>query len=647
VNHTVALGFLSMHRMKADSAESGAQAIEMVKRKRYDLVFMDHMMPEMDGIETAAAIRALGNDQSLPNAAWFKEMPIIALTANAVAGAHSLFLNSGMNEFISKPLDAERFNAVLAQWLPKEKLIFGLQKPPEASDAEDSALERLREIKGLDVDKGLRYIGNSAEKYIRVLQQFCMDFEEKKNALNAYLVQGDWRNYMAVVHALKGVLATIGMHSLADEAQKLEAASKLIIASDGNDTVSVNQCITATPSLCLRTAELHKELSEALIGMSVSRKVLTTANTVINDLKALSEACAAYKSKQISEITKRLERVTYNVETDAVLAEILSLANAMNYDEVAVKCADLYKTLTLIKPETKRRILIIDDDMVNHVALNAIFSSEYTLFSATSGKEAIEFVKKETPDLILLDITMPEMDGFEVLKQLKANKSAESIPIIIITCHTNTDDEEKGFELGAVDYIVRPFKATIVKARIKNHLRIFQYIQDMAKAGLMDELTGLPNRRHFNDRLDMEWKRADREETSLSFMMIDIDHFKAYNDSHGHLQGDILLQTVARVFSSAARRPADMAARIGGEEFGILLPATSLEAAMDIAEQLRLNVQSTVVPTQDGKMTSVTISVGVVSLIPQPGISKQDLLAAADSFLYLAKNTGRNRVCSP
>ncbi|MDR1219051.1 MAG: diguanylate cyclase [Treponema sp.] len=646
VNHIVALGFLSTHRMKADTAESGEQAIAMVKQKRYDLVFMDHMMPEMDGIETTAIIRALGGDQSLPNAAWFKKMPIIALTANAVAGVRNLFIRAGMNDFISKPLNAERFNAALAQWLPKEKLIFGLQQP-EAFGVEDAVFECLRKIKGLDVDKGLLYIGNSMEKYIRVLRQFCMDFEEKKNALNSFLAQRDWRNYMVVVHAFKSVLATIGMRSLVDEAQKLEAASKLIVASGGNDIINANRCIEATPSLCLRIAEFHKDLSEALAGMSVSHKVLTTANVLVNDLKTLGEACAAYRTKQIIEIIKRLERVTYNVETDVALSEICALANAMDYTEAAAKCAGLYKTLTSIKPETKRSILIIDDDMVNHVALSGMLSSDYTLFSATSGKEAIEFLKKEKPDLILLDIIMPEMDGFEVLKQLKTNKAVESIPIIIITSRTNTDDEEKGFELGAADYIARPFKTAIVKARIRNHLRIVQYIQNIARAGLIDELTGLPNRRHFNDRLDMEWKRADREETPLSFMMIDIDHFKAYNDSHGHLQGDVLLQTVAKVFSSAARRPADMAARIGGEEFGILLPATSLEAAVDIAEQLRIIVQSTVVPAQGGKMTSVTISIGVASLIPQSGINKQDLLAAADSFLYLAKNTGRNRVCSP
>jgi diguanylate cyclase (GGDEF)-like protein len=603
------------------------------------------MMPEMDGIEAAAAIRALG-DQPLPNAAWFKEMPIIALTANAVVGARNLFITSGMNDFISKPLNAERFNAALAQWLPKEKLIFSLQKP-ETSAIEDPVFERLRKIKELDVDKGLLYIGNSAEKYLRVLQQFRMDFEERKNALNAFLAQRDWRNYVVVVHALKGALATIGMCSLADEAQKLEAASKLIAASDGDDAINANRCIEATPSFCLRTAEFHEKLSEALASMPVPPKMLTTANILANDLKALGEACATYKAKQIAKITKRLERITYNVEIDAKLSEILSLANTMDYDQAAAKCADIYKTLTSINPETTRRILIIDDDMANHVALNDMLSPEYALFSATSGKEAIEFLKKEKPDLILLDIIMPEMDGFEVLKQLKANKAVESIPIIIITSRTNTDDEEKGFALGAVDYIARPFKTAIVKARIRNHLRIVQYIQDIAKAGLIDELTGLPNRRNFNDRLDMEWKRADREETPISFMMIDIDHFKVYNDCHGHLQGDALLQTVAKVFSSAARRPADMAARIGGEEFGILLPATNLGAAVDIAEQLRLSVQSTVVPTQDGQTTAVTISIGVASLIPQPGISKQDLLAAADSFLYLAKNTGRNRVCSP
>ncbi|MDR0558034.1 MAG: diguanylate cyclase [Treponema sp.] len=646
MNHTVALGFLSTHRMKADTAESGAQAIEMVKRKRYDLVFMDHMMPEMDGIEATAVIRALGDDQSLPDAAWFKEMPIIALTANAVTGVRNLFLRYGMNDFISKPLDAERFNAILAQWLPKEKLIFGLQKT-ESFEVEDVVFERLREIKGLDVDKGLLYSGNSAEKYLRVLRQFCMDFEEKKNALAACLAKGDWQNYMVVVHAFKGAFAIVGMSSLADEAQKLEAASKLIIAASGNDVASANRCIESTDPFCLRIAEFHKDLSEALAGISISHKILTTASVLINDLKALGEACATYKAKWIIEITKRLERVTYNEETDAAISEIIALANTMDYSEAAAKCAELYKELTLIKPEAKRRILIIDDNMVNHIALSDMLSPEYTLFSATSGKEAIEFIKKEKPDLILLDIIMPEMDGFDVLKQLKANKAVESIPIIIITSRTNTDDEEKGFELGAVDYIARPFKASIVKARIRNHLRIVQYIQDIARAGLIDELTGLPNRRHFNDRLDMEWKRADREETPLSFMMIDIDHFKEYNDCHGHLQGDMLLQTVAKVFSSVARRPADMASRIGGEEFGILLPGTGLEAAVDIAEQLRLNVQSTTVPTQDGKITSVTISIGVASLIPQPGTSKQDLLAAADSFLYLAKNTGRNRVCSP
>ncbi|MDR1073606.1 MAG: response regulator, partial [Treponema sp.] len=427
VNHAVALGFLSTHRMKADTAESGAQAIEMVKQKRYDLVFMDHMMPEMDGIETTAAIRDLG-DQPLPNAAWFKEMPIIALTANAVAGVRSLFIRSDMNDFISKPLDAERFNAALAQWLPKEKLIFGMQKP-EAFGVEDAALERLRKIKGLDVDKGLLYIGNSMEKYIRVLRQFCMDFEEKRNALIIFLAQRDWRNYMVVVHAFKSVLATIGMRSLVDEAQKLEAASKLIVASGGNDAINANRCIEATPSLCLRIAEFHKDLSEALAGMSISHKVLTTANMLVNDLKALGEACASYKTKQIIEIIKRLERVTYNVETDAAISEIFALANTMDYAEAATKCADLYKTLTSIKPETKRSILIVDDDMVNHVTLSGMLSSEYTLFSATSGKEAIEFLKKEKPDLILLDIIMPEMDGFEVLKQLKANKAVESIPI--------------------------------------------------------------------------------------------------------------------------------------------------------------------------------------------------------------------------
>ncbi|MDR2793575.1 MAG: response regulator [Treponema sp.] len=648
-NLTVALGFLNMHNMTADTAENGLQAIEMVKQKRYDLVFMDHMMPVMDGIEATKAIRNLGSQQG-PNADWFKRMPIIALTANAVVGSCDFFLQSGMNDFISKPLNAERFNAALAKWLPREKLLFSGIPEQQTSDADDAVLERLREIKGFAVDRGLLHLGNSKENYIKVLRQFCADFDEKKTAINAFLVRQDWQNYSIAMHALKGIFATIGMQSLADEAYKLETASKLIVAADGNDAVNADRCVKSTAPFCLHITEFHEQLSTALFSLPVepeTPKTLMNVNNLLDRIKALGSACAAYKAKEINNIAKNLEHITHSKEIDGEIAEILALVKKIDYEEAAAKCTALYKTLISEKQEVKPCILLVDDDVVNHITLGSILASEYALISATSGSEAISFLKKEKPDLIILDIIMPEMDGFEVLKQIKANKATEPIPVIIITSLSGVDDEEKGFELGAVDYITKPFNTPIVKARVRNQMRILQYIHNVEKTGLIDDLTGIPNRRSFNDHLDIEWKRAAREERPLSFMMIDIDHFKDYNDSYGHLQGDALLQAVAKVLSGWARRPADMASRIGGEEFGLLLPNTGLKASVEIAEQLRLDVQATMVPAQDGKITSVTISIGVASVIPQLGMNKQELLSAADSFLYLAKNTGRNRVCSP
>ncbi|MDR2194473.1 MAG: diguanylate cyclase [Treponema sp.] len=650
-NITVALGFLAMHKMQADTAENGRQAIEMVKRKRYDLVFMDHMMPVMDGIEAAKAIRDLGHQQG-PDADWLKLMPIIALTANAVTGSRDFFLQAGMNDFISKPLDAERFNIMLAKWLPTEKLLFhGIPERQTFADdtagAYDAAFERLREIKGFDIDVGLLHIGNSKETYIKVLRQFCTNVDEKKTALEACLAGQDWKNYSIVIHSLKGIFATIGMQSLAHEAQTLEAASKSIVAADGNDAKNAERCVQSTAPLCLRIIEFRDQITAALSELPEDRKTLTNVDELIDKIRAFGNACAAYKAKEINNIAKTLEQITYNKEIDDKISEIIALAKKIDYEEAAEQCSALCNTLIAISQETKARILLIDDDIVSHITLDGILSPEYTLLSVMSGQEAIDFFKKEKPDLILLDIIMPEMDGFEVLKLIKANNAIESVPVIIITNLSSADDEKKGFELGAVDYIAKPFNTAIVRARIKNHLRILQHIHAIEKTGLLDELTGIPNRRNFNDHLDLEWKRATREEKPLSFMMIDIDHFKDYNDSYGHLQGDALLQAIAKALSTGARRPADMASRIGGEEFGILLPDTGLKAAVEIAEQLRLNVQSTTVPTQDGKTTSVTISIGVASLIPQQGMNKQELLSAADSFLYLAKNTGRNRVCSP
>ncbi len=645
VNLSVARGFLKNHNMIADTAENGKKAIEMVKCKRYDLVFMDHMMPGMDGIEAAMKIRDLGNDKNIVNAAWFKKMPIVALTANAVAGAREIFLNSGMNDFISKPIQADQFNMVLSKWLPNEQIILDFPKK-NLSPISDPVFDNLRAIDGFDVDRGLSQIGGDKENYLRVLRQFCADFDVRKSAIIAFLDQSDWKNYGLVVHSLKGVFATIGMQGLSDDAKRLESAAKTLTANE-RDEESLRICQKTTPPFCTLMTNFHANLLAALFSLQVNRKVLTDVSVLLTELKAFSIACSAYKAKEINEIARQLEHISYDEDTDIKLSEILVLVGSMDYEEAAQKSDALYTKLLSSGFKDKQRVLLVDDEKVNHIVMGNILQDEFTMLSALSGKEALNFLNKESVDIILLDIMMPGMDGFETLKRLKTNPATESIPVIIITSLNNADDEERGLQLGAVDFVTKPFKSTIIKARVKTHMRILKHIQSIEKAGLFDELTGIPNRRNFNDRFAMEWRRADRDQRPISFLMIDIDKFKDYNDTYGHLQGDVLLQAVAKVFSQAARRPADIAARVGGEEFGVLLPETKLQAAVDIAEQIRRNVQAMKITTSDGAMTSVTVSIGVSCLIPSSDMHKEELLAAADSFLYLAKNTGRNRVCSP
>jgi diguanylate cyclase (GGDEF)-like protein len=299
--------------------------------------------------------------------------------------------------------------------------------------------------------------------------------------------------------------------------------------------------------------------------------------------------------------------------------------------------------------DEKRRecILVVDDDPANLMVLNQILSSEYTVLTAKTGEEALDRAQEEGPDLILLDILLPGIDGFEVLRKLKASVDTQFIPVMFITALDKDEDEEKGLLLGAVDYITKPFRNGIVLARVRAHLQILRQMRMIEHLGLTDPLTNIPNRRCFDDHLAVEWKRAIRNKRCLSFLMMDLDKFKIYNDTYGHPQGDVLLISLARIFATAARRPGDLAARIGGEEFGLLLPDTEAEAARQIAEEIRAEVEGARIPLLDGKLiTRITISIGVSGLVPSPDDPILGLLKKADQRLYKAKESGRNRVCA-
>jgi diguanylate cyclase (GGDEF)-like protein len=294
--------------------------------------------------------------------------------------------------------------------------------------------------------------------------------------------------------------------------------------------------------------------------------------------------------------------------------------------------------------ENKNTLLVVDDENISIKLLVDILSMEYTIYTATSGQNAIEKAKEYKPDLILLDIILPDMDGYDTLSELKKCEDTYKIPVIIITGLDSEENEEKALSLNASDYITKPINPMIVKLRVRNQIQIVNQIRTIERLSMLDQLTGIPNRRSFDERLQMEWRRAKREQVPISLMIIDLDKFKRINDTYGHQQGDIVLQAVAKSLQKAFNRPADFAARWGGEEFIVLLPSTHLAGAVNIAEKIRSGVEKIEVPYYEGVIIKLTVSIGVTSLIPEQNSSVNAFISNADKALYAAKDAGRNRI---
>jgi diguanylate cyclase (GGDEF)-like protein len=289
-------------------------------------------------------------------------------------------------------------------------------------------------------------------------------------------------------------------------------------------------------------------------------------------------------------------------------------------------------------------ILVVDDSPENLQVISAVLKQDYRVKVAINGERALALATAaEPPDLILLDVMMPGMDGYEVCARLKQNPVTARIPVLFVSSRDDEEDEARGLSLGAIDYIVKPIRPSIVQARVRNHIELKRSRDLLEQLTTQDHLTGISNRRRFDDSLAQEWQRAAREQTPLSLVAIDIDHFKAYNDHYGHPQGDQCLIRVARALATCVTRPTDLVARCGGEEFAGLLPSTDSAGAARLAGQMRAAIEAEGLEhARSPTHPHVTISLGVATVVPQAEESAQLLVDLADAALYEAKGAGRN-----
>lgn len=294
----------------------------------------------------------------------------------------------------------------------------------------------------------------------------------------------------------------------------------------------------------------------------------------------------------------------------------------------------------------RQRILIVDDEKFNRQILSELLLPDYDVFLAKNGDQAIARARTMPAlDLILLDVVMPGMDGYEVLRRLRDDERTRAIPVMFVTGMCEPKDEAKGLDMGAVDYVLKPFRLAVVRARVRNHMNYIWQRKQLELDAFIDCLTGLPNRRRFDQTLESEWRRATRHRKPISLAMVDIDCFKQYNDTYGHGAGDEALRQIAKAMLKIVNRSGELIARYGGEEFVVLLPEVGRDEASHIAEQIRNSVEALAINHENSSVAPVvTISVGGVSIVPCLNGSMADLLGLADDQLYLAKRAGRNSV---
>lgn len=491
MNLKVAMGLLEPLQMQIDTAHNGKEALLMVQKKAYDIVFMDHMMPIMDGIEATREIRKLNGEA-------YSKLPIIALSANATAEAKEMFAQEEMNDFVAKPIKLKEIIKCILKWLPQE-LVTMVDREDKPLEQPHNAEAISLEIEGLNVEEGIRNCG-SEKLFLELLGDFYKLIEPKSTKLEKCLEDGMIRDYTIEVHALKNTARMIGAMELSELFYQMEQLG------NANEKEQIQE---RTPEV-LKLYRSYKDVLAQYGNLDNQGQEQVSFEKIVQTLTRLHDAMDSFDLDEADSAMKELETYAFPEDMQPMLQQLsayvadVAMEDVINMTEVM--CEKL-KSHDKEDKEDRAVIMIVDDDEISTKAVIGMLHEEYSVVTAKSGWEALELLKERIPDLILLDVHMPHMNGHDLIHALKENTQYSDIPVVFLTSDADENTEIQGFSEGATDFIRKPFRKAVAIQRIRRILEL-SYLEKNLKQEVERQTDVAENRRQKVERMSLQMVHA-------------------------------------------------------------------------------------------------------------------------------------------